>query len=152
MEIERKFIPPAPAFSLSVYPARALRQGYISTSPTIRLRRQDESYILTIKGAGTLAKEEFELPLSAEQFDTLWRKVEGVAIEKTRFLIPLGGGLTAELDEYHGALAGRYTVEVEFSTIDDAMAFVPPPWFGMEVTEDYRYSNAVLSKYGWPSE
>jgi len=150
MEIERKFVLAVPPFDLSGCRALSLMQGYISTRPVIRLRRQDDMYILTVKGSGTLAKEEFELPLTQAQFESLWRKVEGVAISKTRYLIPLGDGLTAELDAYHGALAGRYTVEVEFPDIAAATRFTPPAWFGQEATEDARYSNASLSLHGWP--
>lgn len=36
------------------------------------------------------------------------------------------------------------TVEVEFETADDALAFEPPTWFCTEVTEDESYKNAAL--------
>jgi len=36
------------------------------------------------------------------------------------------------------------TVEVEFETADDALAFEPPAWFGTEVTKDESYKNAAL--------
>jgi len=150
MEIERKFLLEALPFDMSGYRALALRQGYISTQPTIRLRQQNDEYILTVKGAGAMVKEEFELPMTAAQFIALWPKTEGAAIAKTRYLIPLGAGLTAELDAYHDELEGRFTVEVEFPDMAAAEAFVPPAWFGREVTEDFRYSNSSLSKDGWP--
>ena len=41
-------------------------------------------------------------------------------------------------------------VEVEFPTLKDAFLFDAPEWFGAEVTEDRRYSNASLVKYGIP--
>ena len=152
MEIERKFLLDAPPVDLSGYKALALKQGYISTTPTIRLRRQDDEYILTVKGEGIMAKEEFELPMTAAQFEALWPKTENAAISKTRYLVPLENGLTAELDAYHDALEGFFTVEVEFSDVEAANAFAPPAWFGQEVTADVRYSNASLSQYGWPRE
>jgi len=42
------------------------------------------------------------------------------------------------------------TTEVEFSSVAQAEAFVPPAWFGKEITEDIRYKNTHLSKYGIP--
>jgi len=150
MEIERKFLVNAMPNLLECCRTLAIRQGYISTSPVIRLRQQDNEFILTVKGAGSLAKEEFELPLSKEQFNMLWQKVDGGSIVKSRTVIPLGDGLFAELDVYHGALDGFLTVEVEFPTVEAAQAFTPLPWFGRDVTEDRRYSNASLSQYGRP--
>ena len=38
-------------------------------------------------------------------------------------------------------------VEVEFGSIDEAKAFVPPEWFLKEVTEDGRFSNSYLSEH-----
>lgn len=54
------------------------------------------------------------------------------------------GAHAYEFDEYFGALGGLMTVEVEFETADDALAFEPPTWFGTEVTEDESYKNAAL--------
>jgi CYTH domain-containing protein len=42
--------------------------------------------------------------------------------------------------------------EVEFEDLDDARAFVPPPWFGRELTDDVRYSNQRLAIEGLPAE
>jgi len=150
MEIERKFLLAAPPFSLASFQTHEIRQGYISISPVIRLRQQDEQFILAVKGAGQLAREEFELPLTAVQFDALWGKTEGITIIKTRVIIPLDDDLHAELDVYHGALEGFLTVEVEFPNLAAANQFVPPAWFGKDVTNDSRYSNASLSQDGYP--
>ena len=59
-------------------------------------------------------------------------------------------GLTAELDLYDGSLEGHQLVEVEFDDDDAADDFEPPDWFGREVTEDNRYTNSSLARYGWP--
>ena len=153
IEIERKFLVKSLPDDLSGFKCYSIKQGYISTDPTIRLRQRDDSYILTVKGAaslGGLNRAEFELPLSAQQFEKLWEKVETGTIVKKRYLIPLDNDLTAELDIYDEQLKGFMNVEVEFSTIKDAVIFDPPSWFGAEVTEDRRYSNASLVKYGIP--
>ena len=64
---------------------------------------------------------------------------------KRRHRIPVATGLTAELDVYEGPCSGLQTVEVEFSSESQADEFVPPVWFGREVTGDARYTNAGLA-------
>jgi CYTH domain-containing protein len=41
-------------------------------------------------------------------------------------------------------------VEVEFPDEKTALLFTPPDWFGQEVTQDKRYTNGSLSKFGIP--
>ena len=152
-EIERKFLVAKLPEGLENYRHFNIKQGYISTDPTIRLRQRDDEYILTVKGAAHangLDRAEFELPLSKEQFEKLWDKVETGTIDKKRYIIPLDDVHTAELDIYGGTLDGFMNVEVEFSSLKDAVLFDAPSWFGAEVTEDRRYSNASLVKYGIP--
>ncbi|MDR1532889.1 MAG: ECF transporter S component [Clostridiales bacterium] len=153
MEIERKFILDALPFDLDGYARHEITQTYISAhTPTIRLRKCDNDYILTVKGSGAMAREEFELKLTAAQYDRLLLKSETDAVEKTRHLIPLQGGLLAELDVYHGKLRGLMTVEVEFRSIEEAERFAPPQWFGRDVTLLSAYKNCKLALNGLPAE
>ena len=71
---------------------------------------------------------------------------DGIVIIKRRYLIPLDGGLTCELDVFHGKYEGLLLAEVEFSSKEEAAAFVPPTWFDTEVTFDSRYHNSNMSK------
>lgn len=148
MEIERKYLIAKMPGHLEHYEARHISQGYLCTSPVVRIRRSDDTYSLTYKGDGLLAREEYNLPLTAEAYAHLREKTDGLMIEKTRYLIPLPGGLTAELDVFAGALAPLTLVEVEFDSVEAADTFVPPDWFGEDVTEDGRYHNSYLSQYG----
>lgn len=152
MEIERKFLTKEIPFSLENIPAKEIAQSYLSFRPTLRIRRQDAEYIFTAKGGGMLAREEFEMPLNHEEYERLRQKTEGNEICKTRYFIPLAEGYTAELDIYHGDLAGLYTTEVEFATLAEAAQFQPPEWFGVEVTEDAAYKNTALAQYGLPKK
>ncbi len=145
-EIERKFLVAELPEKLERYESHDIKQAYIATSPTMRLRKQDDDYIFTFKGKGVIKKTEFEYPLTKEQFEELMKKTEGRIIEKTRYLIPLGGGLICELDIYKGELEGFVNCEVEFESMEQAQSFVPPKWFGKDISEDKRYSNASLSK------
>ena len=152
MEIERKFLTEHLPFDITAYPCHSMTQAYISFSPTIRVRQSDDAYILTVKGKGHLAREEFELPLSREEYERLLTKTEGTPVVKKRYYVPLEGGLTAEVDVYEGALTGLLTTEVEFSSLEEAEAFEPPVWFGKDVSEERAYKNTSLSLYGLPKE
>ena len=152
MEIERKFLTKHIPFDITKYPYKQISQAYISFSPTIRIRQSNEDYILTVKGKGHLAREEFELPLSKEDYDKLFLKTEGTPVIKKRYLVPIDGGLTAEVDIYEGELEGLMTTEVEFPSLEDAERFVAPEWFGKDVSEEKAYKNTSLSLDGMPKE
>lgn len=150
MEIERKFlIKELPI--INDYKQKKIIQGYISIDPVIRIRQIAANYFLTVKSHGHMIREEFELSLSESQFFSLWSKLECPPIEKTRYFIPLTDHLIAELDIYDGHLDGLTTVEVEFSSEEEALSFTPPSWFGKDVTHDSRYKNNHLSLHGLPS-
>lgn len=146
MEIERKFLIHTLPENLEAYPHKEIAQGYICTNPVVRIRRSDDNYILTCKSKGLMAREEFELPLSKEAFEHLKPKTDGIFIEKTRYFIPFDNNLTIELDIFHGVHAPLVLAEVEFSSIDEANAFVPPVWFGEDVTHSSKYHNSTLSQ------
>lgn len=148
MEIERKFLMKElpPHLNLSEYAHHKIEQGYLCTEPVVRIRRSDDSYYLTYKSKGLLAREEYNLPLSEEAYLHLKPKADGRIIEKTRYLIPFNEKLTIELDVFEGELAPLILAEVEFSSLEEANAFAAPAWFGEEVTYDTRYHNSTLSQ------
>ena len=94
-----------------------------------------------------MAREEYNLPLTEEAFYHLLPKADGIIIEKTRYLIPIDDNLTAELDIFEGAHKSLIIVEVEFSSIEEANSFVPPDWFGEDVTNSILYHNSYLSTH-----
>ena len=146
MEIERKFLIKERPGNLSSYVFHQIEQGYLCTAPVVRIRRQDSEYYLTYKSKGLLAREEYNLPLTEEAYMHLRTKVDGNLIAKKRYLIPLEGGLTVELDVFEGKRAGLLLAEVEFKTEEDALAFLPPAWLGEDVTYSMEYHNSVLSQ------
>ena len=149
MEIERKFLVSSLP-DLNEHLGKTVKQGYISTDPVIRVRKMDDLYTLTVKSKGHLVREEFELDLTPEQFEDLWKKVDNVYVSKTRYFIPLDATHMAELDIYYEDLDGLMTVEVEFDSTRDAERFMAPAWFGKDVTHDSRYKNNHLAVYGLP--
>ena len=146
MEIERKYLVRELPEALESYPSHCIEQGYLCTSPVVRIPRQDEEYWLTYKSKGLMVREEYNLPLTREAYEHLRPKTDGILIVKTRYLIPLTDSLTAELDVFHDDYEGLLLVEVEFSTEDDANAFTPPEWFGEDVTFSAAYHNSTLSR------
>jgi CYTH domain-containing protein len=145
MEIERKFLIAYLPEHLETCEKHEIAQGYISTSPVIRIRKLDESHILTVKSKGLLSREEFELSLTEAEFQKLSEKVEGNMLSKTRYRIPESEGLTIELDVFHGAFQGLCYGEIEFASEEDAKKYNPPAYFGREVTYDSSYHNSSLS-------
>lgn len=144
MEIERKYlIPNLPNLS-DANDIIIIEQGYISISPVIRIRRANERYILTCKGKGLMAREEFELFLEKEEYLKLREKTDNHMIEKKRYLFP-SDDYTIELDVFQGPLKGLILAEVEFSSMEEAQAFTGPKWFGKDVTMDSRFQNNSLS-------
>jgi CYTH domain-containing protein/CHAD domain-containing protein len=153
MEIERKFLVDHPPQGFKRHPHRRLAQGYIVSAGDdleVRLRKNANKRILTVKRGGGRARDEYETPLDRASFDRLWARTGGRVVEKIRYAIPLPEGLIAELDVYAGALDGLVTVEVEFDSSEEAEAFAAPPWFGPELTEDARYKAQRLAEAGRP--
>lgn len=146
MEIERKYLVRQLPGPLNDHPCRTITQGYLNTDPVIRIRQDNDSYELTYKSKGLMARQEYNLPLTREAYEHLLTKIDGRLIEKRRYMIPLEHGLTAELDVFEGTLAPLILVEVEFSSEEEANSFVPPSWFGEDVTFSGKYHNSSLSK------
>lgn len=149
MEIERKYlikdINTLP-IDLNDYPHHEIEQAYLNTDPVIRIRRQDNDYYLTYKSKGLIAREEYNLPLNTESYIHLIQKADGNILTKTRYEIPFGDHLIIELDIFHGKFEGLILAEVEFSTLEEANAFIPPEYFGEDVTFSTEYHNSTLSK------
>ncbi len=155
-EIEKKYtinIEELP-FNLSTLEKQFIEQAYISTFPTIRIRKKDNNYYITIKtkfnvsNDENLKTKELETEISQSEYNTLLGKLEEntIIIKKNRYFYPLDNGLVVEIDEYFEHLDGLYTAEVEFNSIEQAEEFIPPIWFNEDVTFDKRYTNANLSK------
>ncbi len=146
MEIERKYLVKTLPDHLEQYPCKQIEQGYLNTNPVVRIRRSNDSYILTYKGKGLMVREEYNLPLNEESFTHLKEKIDGLLIQKRRYLIPLAEKYTIELDVFEGELAPLVLAEVEFETEEEANTFVPPEWFGEDVTFSTKYHNSTLSQ------
>ncbi len=146
-EIERKFLVKGEFKELATKATR-ITQGYLSSVPerTVRVRVKGEKGFITIKGIGSdsgASRFEWEKEIPVAEVNDLLKICEPGVIDKTRFLVPVGGH-TFEVDEFYGDNEGLIVAEVELSSEDEA--FVKPEWLGEEVTGDVRYYNSMLMK------
>jgi len=150
---------------LNAVPGDAIEQGYITPTTledplrtTYRLRKRADAYYFTWKHGGTTVRMEYEVQLTKEQFQAMWGMVGKQFLKKTRYKLHFHDdrnphmmeGWWLELDVFAGDHAGLVLAEVEFCSEEDAKKFVAPPWFGIDVTEDSRYSNYSLAINGLP--
>jgi adenylate cyclase len=155
LEVERKFLLSARPPDLDGHPSRRIEQGYLAVGEEgveVRVRRIDDDVMLTIKSAPGLVRVEEEIPLEPPRFESLWPLTDGRRVVKTRYLVPLGDGVTAEVDDYGEALGGLLTAEVEFPSVEASEAFGAPEWMGKDVTGDARYAARNLAIEGRPEE
>ena len=71
MEIERKYLIKELPENLKSYPCRHIEQGYLCTSPVVRIRKDNDKYELTYKSKGLMVREEYNLPLDAKAYEHL---------------------------------------------------------------------------------
>jgi adenylate cyclase len=151
VEVERKWlVQDLP--DLSGHKSQEVIQGYIALAADgteVRLRQTDGKFFQTVKSEGGLVRDEIEIELTKDQFESLWGATAGRRLKKTRYTLPWEGK-KVEIDVYHDSLAGLIIAEVEFTSASASTRFVPPPWLGTEVTEDKHYKNVNLALHGRP--
>ena len=137
MEIERKWMvngwPEGENFpALPLKEEFAMRQGYISVRPTVRIREEalkggETAYILCFKSGSGLAREEIERPIDKKLFDELETKIIGKPlIGKIRRSYALPDGLVLEVNHVdEGLPTAFWYAEVEYPTVDAARSWKP---------------------------
>lgn len=150
VEIERKFLVRSDAWRAAALDSGVpIRQGYLACSgpaaPSVRVRLAGPRAMLTIKGPGLLARQEFEYPIPPIDAQAMLDGglCTGRIIEKLRTRVA-HAGLVWEVDVFGGHLAGLVLAEVELSASDQAVAL--PDWVGAEVSRDGRYQNGALAR------
>jgi adenylate cyclase len=146
-EIERKFLID-PRFDYTQYESIKISQGYISSDPerTIRIRTAGKKAFLTVKGIGSqsgASRYEFEMEISTPNALTLFEYCEPGAIQKTRYLVPIGSHIF-EVDVFAGDNIGLIVAEIELRS--ETEHFERPIWLREEVTGRKEYYNACLAK------
>ena len=133
MEIERKWLTNGWPQGLEEQRRIIMRQGYITTRPTVRIRSEASGdvteYVLCFKGAAGpdgLAREEIETNIAPELFAKLEAFIGRPLIEKEQRRYSLPGGLTLEVNQVDRGRPGEFFyAEVEFPTREAALAWQP---------------------------
>jgi CYTH domain-containing protein len=172
IEIERKFTVKTAPEGLEQFPVHEIEQGYLNVNPAIRVRRQDDRYIMTYKGEksrieGEIGQVEYNMPLDEKSYEHMAAKADGIVIRKKRYLVPLNsdafsdeylgkhpeivkmigeGKIKIELDVFSTPADIGMLAEVEFPDEDSAKNYNMASWFDEDVTGDIRYSNAQMSR------
>ncbi|MBD3919705.1 CYTH domain-containing protein [Paenibacillus sp. PR3] len=152
LEIERKFL-------LDSDPKQLIQEGVITflseqrieqtylaldEQQEVRVRRlvdlttDEVTYTHTFKSGNGLMREEIEYAITASIYEQLMSGRKLIPLTKNRITAQRGERIV-EIDIYDQI---QLTVlEVEFDSEDDALTFVPPAWFGKDISSERQYSN-----------
>lgn len=146
MEIERKWL----LKTLPIDPPQEkywIEQFYVSLVPEVRLRRCTSNgpyenkvpFRMTIKGDGTLEREEFEIPVSEEFYEGVLNLLNVEPVQK-HFITYMVNDRKIEVSVILNR-PGFIYAEVEFESVSDAIAY-EFPWSDLverEVTDEPEY-------------
>lgn len=146
MEIERKWILQRVPTEFRLVRNTQMEQFYLSTNPEVRLRHNpasNEPFRITVKGEGTLSREEIETKVSENFYNKLKDFVGKPPITKDYSIFNCGGYPLAVSVVDDGAFI---YAEVEFESEEQARGFQLPIDDAIEVTEntDYKMKNYWL--------
>ncbi len=133
MEIERKWRTDGWPQGLEEVRRIVMRQGYITTVPTVRIRSEESGgqcqYVLCFKGKADpqgLAREEIETCIDPELFARLEAFIGKPLIEKEQRRYALADGLVLEVNQVDRGQPGEFFyAEVEFASLEQAQAWQP---------------------------
>lgn len=151
METEKKYlIPDVPNTAMIPDPIK-IEQHYLAVTEDreVRIRRTNEpKYTQEVKIGKGQDRRDPGTEITRAQYEDLKKGSMG-SVRKARREIPWHT-YKIELDIYEGDLEGLVVAEIEF---DDEVPenFLPPVWFGEEITEDERYKNKWLATQGEPT-
>ncbi|WP_417463358.1 CYTH domain-containing protein [Kordiimonas sp.] len=144
-EIERKFLVDKARLKLP-RKFKSIEQGYLMRAEgrSLRVRKVEGSYILTLKIGKGARRVEIERPLSkAEGAALLMQSLDPLIIKK-RYAVKHGGHVW-DVDVFKGENKGLVLAEVELDDEDEA--FERPDWVTREVTGDRLFQNSTLATH-----
>lgn len=153
-EIERKFLLSKLPDGVERLERSRIKQGYLGPldgDSETRIRDKDGVYTLAHKRGFGLEREEIEVSISEDAFFALWPATGGARVVKTRHTMPWGD-FFLEIDAYEQSLDSLLICEIEYPSKESVNAVELPSWLGREITDDIRYSNRNLARFGIPAE
>lgn len=147
-EIEKKYLVNDNSFESLACEKHHIIQSYLVAEDDIvvRIRMIDDKAFLTIKGKNNgPVRYEWERKISKSDAVEMLKSLPIVGtIEKTRYKVVAGRGLSWEIDRFHGRNEGLILAEIELP--DESVDVILPNFIGKEVTSDPRYYNSNLAK------
>lgn len=149
IKTERKFLTDAVPDDVEVLKKITIHQSYLATGEEeVRIRKSvvegNTQYLLTIRKGRGITRNNFEMEISEDTYLQLLKGVKNRVLSKTRSKVPLGNNVV-DVDVYHHLqFDNLIIIEIEFESEEEARAFIPPHWFGQEVTDDPSYTNQHL--------
>ncbi|MEC0203861.1 CYTH domain-containing protein [Paenibacillus lautus] len=152
IEIERKYL-------LEAYPDELIQEGTIVVEKELfieqtylaldgdqelRVRKITDlktgqlEFTHTFKKGWGIAREEVEYAISEGLYDQVVKAHGAIPLTKKR-VTGRWGSTIIEIDDY--AQISLLVLEVEFPSMEAADGFVPPAWFGQDISTDKQYSN-----------
>lgn len=139
LEIERKWLVNGDVpIKLELLLSQVMRQGYISTSPTVRIREENtiisnlkdvpikDNFILCFKSHGGLSRKEIEINIEEDKFRQLEDLIGLPLISKTRLTYELSNGYRLEVNHVDEGLESEFWyAEIEFDSETQALEFNP---------------------------
>ena len=132
MEIERKWMVTGwPQAGYPLISEQRMRQGYVSVSPTVRIREEamkdgKTEYVLCFKSSGGLARKEIEMAVPKDKFLELEDLIGRPLIPKVRRTFLLPDGLKLEVNHVDEGLPTEFWyAEIEYGSIEQAKAWTP---------------------------
>ena len=123
-------------------------QGYLSTSPTVRIRLKGNRAFLTVKSPTRgLSRQEYEYEIPVEDAVELLKLCGGKVLKKIRRTLTHSDHVW-EVDFFMGRHAGLVLAEVELTSPDEQL--IVPEWITREVSADARYANSTLASSDKP--
>jgi len=158
VEIEKKWLIDVEKIPYDLTKAEkySIEQTYICFDPEIRVRRINNgaAYTMTVKTNMTsdgLKRDEYEIDITEDGYNSLVKKGESITIYKDRYQL-IDNGITIALDIFKNELSGLAYMEIEFDSEKEADKYTEPNWVIRNVTDDTRYKNGHLARYGIPKE
>jgi adenylate cyclase len=144
-EIERKFIVTNSGWKKDIAGVvQDITQFYLQISPscTIRVRKANDRFTMTMKSDEMYIREEIEFPIPEDAWFRLLNEIPMQPIQKRRHTVRWDGRLWS-VDVFKGSHKGLVMAEVELSKAQKVTKL--PSWIGEEVTFDPRYYNQNIA-------
>ena len=146
-EFERRFLLKDKNILKLGLPMKHISQTYLKIGQSEKRIRcvNGNQYFWTEKHGIGQIREEFETEISKQEYDYFLKNFKlGNTIEKDRYSIDLCGAKKCEINIFTKPKEIDL-VEVEFESEEDMKNFIPPNWFGQEVTSDRNFNSYEIA-------